>query len=55
MKALCIQALQDIFNKQIDILCGKKPNFDFEIAVKNVRSECKFFAAPRSHRAVVKE
>lgn len=55
MKALCIQALKDIFNKQIDILCGKKPNFDFEIAVKNVRSECRFFGAPRSHRAVVKE
>ena len=55
MKSKFIDALSLMFGKQIDILIGKKPNFDFEVAVRAIRNECRFFGAPRESRFVVKE
>ena len=55
MKIKCFEVLQKLFEKHIALLVGKKEKFDFEIAVKNIRAEAKFFGAPREHRLVTKE
>ena len=53
MKSKFIDALSQMFEKQIDILVGKKPHFDFEVAVKAIRNECRFFGAPRNNTLIV--
>lgn len=55
LKELTCKQIQQLFSKNLDILHGKNPPFDFEVAVKALRSECKFFGAPREHVSVSKE
>lgn len=55
IKTKCFEFLQSNFVKMIDLLVGKKQHFDFEVAVKAIRAEVKFFGAPREHQTVVKE
>jgi hypothetical protein len=55
MKIKCFEVLQKLFEKQIDLLVGKRQSFDYEVAVKAIRQESKFFGAPREHAKVTKE
>ena len=55
MKRKCVELLQQLFDKQLGLLVGRYAQFDFEVAVKAIRSEAPFFGAVRDHEKVVKE
>ena len=55
MKKKCVEVLQTFFDKQLDLLVGKRAQFDFEVAVKAIRKEAPFYGAEREHEKVVKE
>lgn len=55
IKDRCCEFLQKLFDRKLDLLVGKTPSFDFEVAVRAIRAESKFFGAPREHACVDKE
>jgi hypothetical protein len=55
VKAKCFGVLQLLFEKQVDLLVGKRLSFDYEVAVRAIRADLKIYGAPREHISVVKE
>lgn len=39
IKERCCGFLQKLFDRKLDLLVGKTPSFDFEVAVRAIRAE----------------